>query len=361
MDRNTNLIYFNNNRTTQTDAAVVKAMAPYFAQEKNADETAIGQAKLQLAGFLNAAPEEVLFSSGTTESIELVLRGAFDFFRNKGNHIITNVTEHPATLECCQTLETLGAEITYLGVDREGLIDPETLLKAIRPTTILVSIMCANNETGVIQPIEKISEICREHSVFFFSDASQFVGKMRCDVKDLGMHGLAFGAHKMHGPEDIGLLYIDKDYKPFKDFIQTNYSFQPALSKLVGFGKAAELSSELQWEMSSHISKLKNYLEHQLLDIEGLRINGSTRHRLYNTSNLTFSEGEKIMRLANRFDFANNWQKPSHVLKAMGLNEKEIKNSFRFSFGKNNTLDEVKLFVEEILRDYSPPFLNKTE
>lgn len=349
MGKNSNLIYFNNNRTTPPDESVKQEMRLYVQDSFSKDESILKKAKLRLADFLCAESEEILFTSGTTESVNLALGGAFHFFKNKGNHIITNITEHPAVLDCCNALESMGAEITYLGVDREGLIDPSQLRAAIKPTTILVSIMAANNETGVIQPLEKISEICRENSVFFFSDASQYVGKMRCDVKDLGMNALAFGAHKMYGPENIGLLYIDNHYKELREFIAKDYSANHTLTDIAGFAKAAELSSELQWEMSAHISKLKNYLEHQLLDLEGLRINGSTRYRLYNTSNLTFPDGEKIMQLANRFNFANNLEKSSHVLKAMGLTETEIKNTFRFSFGKQNTLEEVKLLVEQIL------------
>lgn len=349
MDRNNNLIYFNNNRTTSLDAAVKLAMLPYLQDLTPPDETVLKTARGQLADFLSADSDEVIFTTGTTESVNIIMQGAFRFFKKKGNHIITNLTEHPAVLDRCIALEKMGAELTYLGVDKEGLVDVSELRAAMKPTTTLVSIMAANNETGVIQPIEKISETCRDNSVFFFSDASQFVGKMRCDVKDLGMAGLAFGAHKMYGPEHIGLLYIDNRFNELRDFILKDYTSKLSLAQIVGFAKAAELSSETQWEMSAHISKLKNYLEHQLLDIEGFRINGSTRYRLYNTSNLTFPDGEKIMQLANQFDFLHNRDRNSHVLKAMGLNEIEIKNSFRFSFGKQNTLEEVKLLVDKIL------------
>jgi cysteine desulfurase len=210
--------------------------------------------------------------------------------------------------------------------------------------------MAANNETGVIQPIEKIAEICKEKNILFFSDASQYAGKLRCDVKDLGMHALAFGAHKMYGPQGIGLLYADEKHAELLDFIRQNYRPELTAAQIAGFGKAAEIASQNYWEDSAHISKLKNYFEHQLLDIEGFRINGSTRYRLYNTSNVTFPSTKNVAELLNRYDFAENIKKPSHVLKNMGLSDEEIKNSFRFSFGKYNTLEEVKLLVEELLK-----------
>jgi cysteine desulfurase len=222
--------------------------------------------------------------------------------------------------------------------------------------------MAANNETGVIQPIEKIAEICNDKDVLFFCDATQFVGKERCDVAELGIHCMAFSAHKMYGPKGIGALYIRRKNPRVNLIEQINggghqngkRSGTLNVPLIAGFGKAAELFEQNFWDIGSHVSKLKNYFEHQLLDIENLRINGSTKHRLYNTSNLTFPQTKKITSLLNKFAFSSGSAcasanpEPSHVLTAMGLSEEEIKNSFRFSFGKNNTLDEVKLLVEEI-------------
>lgn len=349
MNSISNLIYFNNNRTTKPDPSVLENMRLYAAEKTQTDAHYLIEAEQKLADLLNAQPTEVLFTSGTTESVYLALKGAFELYKLKGKHVITNVTEHFAVLDCLQELKQEGAEITYLPVDKEGLIDPDELKRAIRPDTILVSIMAANNETGVVQPIERISEICRNRNVFFFSDASQYVGKLRCDVKDLGFDGIAFGAHKMYGPEGVGLLYISEHYAGLMEGIKKTQRSPLDLSRITGFAKAAELSAQTQWDVSTHVSKLKTYLEHQLLDIEGLRINGSTRHRLYNTSNLTFPKNKNIASLLNRFDFADNIKKPSYVLKAMGLNDEETKNSYRFSFGKYNTLEEVKFLVDEIL------------
>ena len=368
-----NLIYFDNNATTKVEKEVIETIIPFFDQNYGnaasklhafgwVAQASVETATKQIAHLINCEESEIIFTSGATESINLALKGIFEAYKSKGNHIITCKTEHKAVLDTCLYLEGQGAEITYLDVDKEGLIDPEELKDAIKPTTILVSIMAANNETGVIQPIEKIAEICNDKDVLFFCDATQFVGKERCDIAELGIHCMAFSAHKMYGPKGIGALYVRRKNPRVNLIEQINggghqngkRSGTLNVPLIAGFGKAAELFEQNFWDIGSHVSKLKNYFEHQLLDIEGLRINGTTKHRLYNTSNLTFPQTKKITSLLNKFAFssgsacASSNPEPSHVLTAMGLSEEEIKNSFRFSFGKNNTLDEVKLLVEEI-------------
>ena len=368
-----NLIYFDNNATTKVDKEVIETIIPFFDQNYGnaasklhafgwVAQASVETATKQIAHLINCEESEIIFTSGATESINLALKGIFEAYKSKGNHIITCKTEHKAVLDTCLYLEGQGAEITYLDVDKEGLIDPEELKDAIKPTTILVSIMAANNETGVIQPIEKIAEICNDKDVLFFCDATQFVGKERCDVAELGIHCMAFSAHKMYGPKGIGALYVRRKNPRVNLIEQINggghqngkRSGTLNVPLIAGFGKAAELFEQNFWDIGSHVSKIKNYFEHQLLDIEGLRINGTTKHRLYNTSNLTFPQTKKITSLLNKFAFSSGSAcasanpEPSHVLTAMGLSEEEIKNSFRFSFGKNNTLDEVKLLVEEI-------------
>lgn len=368
-----NLIYFDNNATTKVDKEVIETIIPFFDQNYGnaasklhafgwVAQASVETATKQIAHLINCEESEIIFTSGATESINLALKGIFEAYKSKGNHIITCKTEHKAVLDTCLYLKGHGAEITYLDVDKEGLIDPEELKDAIKPTTILVSIMAANNETGVIQPIEKIAEICNDKDVLFFCDATQFVGKERCDVAELGIHCMAFSAHKIYGPKGIGALYVRRKNPRVNLIEQINggghqngkRSGTLNVPLIAGFGKAAELFEQNFWDIGSHVSKIKNYFEHQLLDIEGLRINGSTKHRLYNTSNLTFPQTKKITSLLNKFAFssgsacASSNPEPSYVLTAMGLSEEEIKNSFRFSFGKNNTLDEVKLLVEEI-------------
>lgn len=349
MDRINNLIYFNNNRTTVIDQLVSECIQNFRPTNGN-NGSGIREAKEQLSELLNCEASELFFTTGTTESLFIGIKAIYKLNKHKGRHIITSKTEHFAVFDCLEELKKEGAEVSYLTVNREGLIDPEELSNAIRPDTILVSIMAANNETGVIQAIEKISEICSSRDLVFFSDASQYAGKMRCDVRDLGFGGLAFGAHKMYGPEGIGVLFIDKKHSELHKTLKNEFNRTIPEHLIVGFGKAAEISQHSYWDTSALISKLKNYFEHQLLDIEGLRINGSTRYRLYNTSNITFPETKNIASLLNTFDFAGNQKKPSYVLAAMGLSAEEIKNSYRFSFGKYNTLEEVKLLVDEILK-----------
>jgi len=368
-----NLIYFDNNATTKVDKEVIATIIPYFEQHYgNAAskihtfgwiaQAAVEKATQQIAHLINCEESELIFTSGATESVNLALKGIYEAYKAKGNNIITCKTEHKAVLDTCIHLETNGAEITYLNVDKEGLIDLEELKAAIKPTTILVSIMAANNETGVLQAIEKIAEICNEKDIIFFCDATQFVGKERCDVAEIGIHCMAFSAHKMYGPKGIGALYVRRKAPRVNLIEQINggghqngkRSGTLNVPLIAGFGKAAEIFEQNFWDIGTHTSKLKNYFEHQLLDLEGLRINGSTKHRLSNTSNLSFPNSKKIISLSNKFAFSSGSAcasanpEPSHVLSAMGLNEEEIKNSFRFSFGKNNTLDEVKFIVEEI-------------
>jgi len=367
------IIYFDNNATTKVDDEVIKTMLLYFRDNYgNASSklhqfgwvanAAVEEAQQKISELINCEMDELIFTSGATESINLAIKGIFEAYKTKGNHIITCKTEHKAVLDTCKYLQKNGAEITYLNVDKEGLIDIDELKSAIKPTTILVSIMCANNETGVIQPIEKIAESCNSNNIIFFSDATQFVGKERCDVSELGIHCMAFSAHKMYGPKGIGVLYI-KRKNPRVNIIEQIHGGGHQNNKrsgtlnvplIAGFGKAAELANQNYWENSTHISKLKNYFEHHLLDIEGLTINGSTRYRLYNTSNITFPKHLNITSLVSEFAFASGSAcssaiaEASHVLKAMGINEDEIKNSFRFSFSTYNTLDEIKLCLEKI-------------
>jgi cysteine desulfurase len=366
-------VYFDNNATTRADDEVVQTMLPYFSEDYGNEASrlhaygwtaraAVEKATEQIAALINCEASEIVFTSGATESVNLALKGIFEAYALKGNHIITCKAEHKAVLDTCAYLQAKGAEVTYLDVDREGLISLEQLKGAIKPATILVSIMAANNETGVIQPIEKIAEICNEQKIIFFSDATQFAGKERCDVQELGVHCMAFSAHKMHGPKGIGALYV-KRKSPRVNLIQQIHggghqnnrrSGTLNVPLIAGFGKAAEIAAKNYWENSAYISKLRNQLEHQLLDIEELRINGSTRHRLYNTSNLTFPSQCKITSLLDKFAFSSGSAcssanpEPSHVLTAMGLSNNEIKNSFRFSFSKYNTPEEIKRFIEEI-------------
>ncbi|MCC6371048.1 MAG: aminotransferase class V-fold PLP-dependent enzyme [Bacteroidia bacterium] len=356
MNTNNNLIYLDNNRTTVIDPEVATAMQA--TNLLSADEL-MTKAKAQVAALVHAQAEEIVLTEGTSDAIAIGIRVLFEACSEKGKHIITSVTEHPAVLNACKKLESRGAEITYLPVNREGLVDVDDLKQATRPDTILLCLMAANNETGVMLPIEAVAGHCRNKHIAFFSDGSQFVGKQWCDVNDLGIDCLAFGSHKMYGPPGIGALFLSNrliETNPLlKNLIAGVKKNETRLnsSLVAGFGMAAEIAKRDYWEMSTHISRIKNYFEHQLLDLEGLRINGSTRYRIYNTSNLHFKQAEKIRSLLSEFEFLSNHNRHSHVLSAMGLTVEECKNSFRFSFGKFNTLDEVKLLVSRILELHS--------
>lgn len=372
---NSSVIYFDNNATTRVDDEVLEAMLPYFTSSYgNASsrlhlygwqaEAAVEKAKLQIASFINCEPNELIFTSGATESINLALKGIYDAYRVNGNHIITVKTEHKAVLDVCDALEKKGARITYLNVDREGRIDLDELRSSFTDQTILVTVMAANNETGVLQDIEKIGQLCSEKNVIFFTDATQYIGKMRCDVNEHNIHCMAMSAHKFHGPKGIGALYIRRK-DPRVNLIaqieggghQNNLrSGTLNVPGIVAMGKACEVAQRDYWDTSTKISKIKNYFEHQLLEIKGITINGTTRERLYTTSNITFPEDLNISSLLSKFAFSSgsacssSSAEPSYVLKAMGVSDVEAKNTYRFSFSKYNEQEEVKHFLELIAK-----------
>ncbi len=368
-----NTIYFDNNATTRVDDEVVEAMLPFFTENYgNAysklhafgwqANAAVDMAKGQIASLINCESGELIFTSGATESINIAITGIYEAYKTKGDHIITVRTEHKAMLDVCALLEKQGAKVTYLNVDKEGVIDIEELQNAITDKTILISVMAANNETGVVQDIEKIGQICRERKIIFFTDATQYVGKMRCDVVEQHIHCMAFSAHKFHGPKGVGALYIRRKDPRVSIKSQINEGSHQInlrsgtlnVAGIVGMAKACEIAQRDYWEINEHISKIKNHFEHQLLDIEGLTINGTTRNRLYNTSNIKFPQQLNLKELLNHFAFSSGSactsfeSTPSHVLKAMGLSDEEVKNSYRFSFSKYNTLDEVKAFLAKL-------------
>jgi cysteine desulfurase len=370
-----NTVYFDNNATTRVDDEVVEAMLPYFTEMYgNAAsklhafgwqaEAAVEKAKAQIASYVNCEPGELIFTSGATESCNLAIKGIFEAYKTKGDHIITVRTEHKAVLGVCGYLEKQGAKVTYLNVDREGLIDIEELQQAINDRTILVCVMAANNETGVLQDIERIGQICTERKIIFFTDATQYIGKMRCDVKEQQIHCMAFSAHKFHGPKGVGALYISRKDPRVNVLAQVHGGGHQAnlrsgtlnVAGIVGLAKACEIAQREYWEINSHVSKIKNHFEHQLLDMEGLRINGSTRSRLYNTSNISFPSQLDLKPILNEFAFSAGSActsfeaTPSHVLTAMGLSDEEVKHSYRFSFSKFNHLSEVDALLQKLLK-----------
>jgi len=301
------------------------------------------QTQHALAELVGAHPEELMLTAGTTDAISTGIRLVYHQVKNTRNHIISCVTEHPAVLDTLAELKKEGAEISYLSVDREGLADTDEFRALIQDNTGLLCLMGANNETGVIHPLEKFSAICRENGLLFFSDGSQYVGKLRCDVTETGFDLLAFGSHKMYGPAGIGALYVSKQVAP----VQNQMSGQFSPQQLAGFAEAARVFIRDHWELYSEISRLRGYFEHQLLELPGLIINGSTRHRLYNTSNLSFPSSIDTVALSKKFKILEYCGKTSHVLKAMSIDEERIARSCRFSFGRFNSLGEIKLFLAE--------------
>lgn len=375
------MIYFDYNATTPVDKRVLEEMLPYFSQHfGNAASTthafgwyaqgAVEKARQQVADFLNAEASEIVWTSGSTEAINLALKGVFEAYRSKGQHIITCQTEHKAVLDTCAYLEERGATVTYLPVDREGRIDLDDLKKSITPQTILVAIMAANNETGVLQDLEAIGTICREQEVLFFSDTTQMAGKLPIDVQDMKLDLCCISAHKLYGPKGSGALYVRRK-GPRVNLIPLIHggghengrrSGTLNVPGIVGLGKACAIAQAEFWDNNGHISKIRAYLEHQLLEIPELTINGSTRHRLYNTSNLYFpllKDGSSLFsQIKNAYAVSlgsactSAQAEPSHVLKAMGMSKADAENSIRFSFGKDNTLKEVEELSKRILSLY---------
>lgn len=382
-------IYLDNNATTPCDPRVVEAMVPFFyenpgnAASRNhpfgwVAEEAVDYARDQIAALIEVDPKEIIFTSGATESDNLALKGVFEMYNRKGNHIITTKTEHKAVLDTCQRIEKMGGEVTYLEVNREGLIDLKELEAAIKDKTILVSVMWANNETGVIQPMKEIGEICEKHGVLFMSDATQAVGKIPVKPKEMGVHLMAFTAHKMYGPKGVGALYVSRKNPRVKVTAQMDggghergmRSGTLNVPGIVGFGKAAEIAKKEMAQDAERISKLRDKLEKTLMEsLEEVYLNGSKAHRMPNVTNLSFKhvEGEGLMMTFNQDIAVSSGSactsaslEPSYVLVALGLGDDLAHSSIRFSLGRFTTEEEIDYAIKALIagvnhmRDLSP-------
>ncbi len=361
-------IYLDYNATTPVDKRVLEVMLPYFTENfGNASsrthsfgwlaEDAVKIARQQVAELINCLEQEIVFTSGSTEAINFAIKGVWENYQFKGKHIVTVKTEHKAVLDCCAFLEKRGAKITYLSVDREGLIDLDELKSALSSETILVAVMYANNETGVIQPIKKIADLVHANNSILLCDATQAVGKITIDVEEEHIDLMCVSAHKMYGPKGAGALYVRRKGPRVSLFPQMHgggherglRSGTLNVTGIVGLGKACELAKEEMWEDAIRISKLRTKLEQLLCETENVFINGSTKHRLFNTTNITFqgirSESliNKIPNIAVALGSActSALAQPSHVLKAMGLNDDDSFSSIRFSLGKYTTEAEI--------------------
>ena len=362
-------IYLDNQATTPLDPAVLESMLPYFNNKfGNAASThhsfgheakeAVEKSREIISKELNTSASEIVFTSGATESINLAIKGVSEKLKEKGRHIITQVTEHNAVLDTCSALERRGWEITKLPVKQDGRIDPRMIEDAIRKDTVLVTIMHANNEIGVIQPVREIGDICKRHGVYFLVDASQSFAKISVDAKEINIDLLAFTAHKIYGPKGIGALFIKKKNPSVELELQMDggghergfRSGTLPVALIVGFGKAVELCSR---DRDAENKRLKQYRDQLIDDImtahTDVILNGSREQRLSNNLNLCFPGIEAETMIMNMKNIACSTGsactsaslEPSHVIKALGYDTELAHTAIRFSLGRFNNADEI--------------------
>jgi cysteine desulfurase len=381
-------IYLDHNATTPCDPRVVETMIPYFtnsfgnAASRNHPfgwqaEEAVDYAREQVAKLIGADPKEIIFTSGATEADNLAIKGVFEMYASKGNHIITCNIEHKAVLDTCKHIEKEGGEVTYLKVKDNGLIDLAELEAAIKPTTILIAIMYANNEIGTVMPMKEIAAVAKKKGILVFSDATQAVGKIPVDVNKDGIDLMAFSAHKMYGPKGVGALYVRRKNPRVKVTAQMDggghergmRSGTLNVPGIVGFGKACEICLNEMADETARVSKLRDKLETELLKLEEAYLNGDKEHRLPHVSNISFKyvEGEGLMMGFNKNIAVSSGSactsaslEPSYVLKALGLGDDLAHSSLRFGLGRFTTEDQIDYTIEQVtntvnkLREMSP-------
>lgn len=381
-------IYLDNNATTQCDPRVFETMRPYFVELfGNAASRshrfgwdaleAVETARKQVAEFIGASLKEVVFTSGATESDNLAIKGVAEAYQDKGNHIITAVTEHKAVLDSCKRLQKYGLKVTYLSVDSDGLLSPDDVRHAITSKTILVSVMQANNEIGVVQPIAEIGKICRQRGVIFHTDATQGLGKIPFDVNDMNVDLASFTAHKMYGPKGVGALYVrrtDRNVKlaPMIDGGGHESGMRSGtlnVTGIVGLGKAAELAGEELTQESERLLTLREKLRTGLMSrLPELKVNGHVNMRVPGNLNISFAgaEGESLITSLRDIAVSSGAActsasvEPSYVLKAIGLTNEMAHSSIRFGIGRFNTEQEIDYTIDCVtevvnkLREISP-------
>ena len=381
-------IYLDNNATTPCDPRVVEIMVPYFTQNfgnaasRNHSfgwvaEEAVDYAREQIAALIGADPKEIILTSGATEADNLAIKGVFEMYAAKGNHIITTTIEHKAVLDTCKHLEKQGADVTYLEVDKEGMINLQELEKAITPKTILIAVMYANNEIGTINPMREIANIAKKHGVLLMSDAVQAVGKIPVDVNKDGIDLMAFTAHKMYGPKGVGALYVRRKNPRVKVTAQMDggghergmRSGTLNVPGIVGFGKACEICRLEMAADTERIVKLRDRLEEGMLKVEESYLNGHKTNRLPHVANISFKhvEGEGLLMGINKHIALSSGSactsaslEPSYVLKALGLGDDLAHSSLRFGLSRFSTEEEVDYTIKAVtdtvnkLREMSP-------
>ena len=381
-------IYMDNHATTPVDPRVLQEMMPFFtdkfgnAASRNhafgwAAEAAVETARERIAKLIGATNKEIIFTSGATESDNLAIKGVAEMYREKGNHIITAVTEHKAVLDTCKRLEKYGYRVTYLPVQKDGLIDLDDLKRAFDDKTILVTMMAANNEIGVLQPIEEIGKLCRERGVIFHSDATQAVGKTPVDVNKQCIDLMSISAHKMYGPKGVGALYVRRknprvQLSPVIDGGGHERGMRSGtlnVSGIVGLGKACAIATDEMPKEACHLAGLRNRLKDKIMSrLDEVYINGSMEHRLPGNLNISFAyvEGESLLMGINDVAVSSGSActsatlEPSYVLKALGTGDELAHSSIRFGLGRFNTEAEVDYVADRVcetverLRELSP-------
>jgi cysteine desulfurase len=381
-------IYLDNHATTRVDPRVLEAMLPYFTEHfGNAAsrnhmfgweaEAAVDKGRKQIADLIGATPKEIIFTSGATESNNLAIKGVAEMYANKGNHIITQVTEHKAVLDTCKKLEKHGARVTYLPVKSDGLIDLDQLREAITDKTILISIMYANNEIGVLQPIAEIGKLCKEKGILFHSDAVQAVGKVPVNVLADNIDLLSLSGHKIYGPKGVGALYVRRKSPRVQLTAQIDggghergmRSGTLNVTGIVGLGEASALCQAEMAEESKRMVALRGRLKEKLFaELDEIYINGSMEHRLPNNLNISFAyvEGESLLMGINEIAVSSGSActsatlEPSYVLKALGVGDEIAHSSIRFGIGRFNTVDDIDYVAGRLievvrkLRELSP-------
>jgi cysteine desulfurase len=381
-------IYMDNHATTPMDPRVLEAMLPYFmekfgnAASRNhpfgwTAEEAVEQAREQIAKLVGATAKEIIFTSGATESDNLAIKGVAEMYREKGNHIITAVTEHKAVLDTCKRLEKYGYRVTYLPVQKDGLVDLEDLKRAIDDETILVTIMAANNEIGVLQPWREIGKICHERGVLFHTDGVQAVGKVPIDVVKDNIDLMSITAHKIYGPKGVGALYVRrKNPRVQISAIIDGGGHERGMRSgtlnvpgIVGLGKACALAKEEMAQEGAHLAALRERLRDRIMGrLDEVYINGSTEHRLPGNLNISFAyvEGESLLMGINDVAVSSGSActsatlEPSYVLKALGTGDDLAHSSIRFGIGRFNNEAEVDYVADRVcetverLRELSP-------
>jgi cysteine desulfurase len=381
-------IYMDYHATSPMDPRVLEAMMPYFtskfgnAASRNHSfgweaEQAVEAAREQIAKLIGATAKEIIFTSGATESNNLAIKGIAEMYKERGNHIITQVTEHKAVLDTCKRLEKYGYRVTYLPVKADGLIDIEDLKRAMDDKTILVTIMSANNEIGVIQPIAEIGKLCHERGILFHTDGVQAIGKIPVDVQKMNIDVLSMTAHKLYGPKGVGALYVRRRNPRVQIAAQMDggghergmRSGTLNVPSIVGFGKACEIAGQEMAAESERLTKLREKLKAKLEDaLDYVHVNGSMEHRLPGNLNMSFVyvEGESLLMGINDIAVSSGSActsatlEPSYVLKALGLGDDVAHSSIRFGLGRFNSEAEVDYVADKVidvvqkLRELSP-------